>query len=413
MKIFRYILFVCFFGLFTCCFAQKAKDKLPVWEKGYLDIHHINTGCGECAYIIFPDGTTLLIDAGENSADNPRHVPAKPNNSKTPGEWILNYIRDFAPDKDQGLDYVLLTHFHNDHIGGVLKMKNESGKYYNTGIITVAENMRIGKLVDRGFSDYHFLVDTTDKTVKNYLNFLRYTKRKIEVEQFKPGTDNQFILLRDTVGYANTFKVQNLYANGWLWTGEENNTRYLFPDLSMLEKYDIPQENSLSCAVKINYGNFSYYSGGDVTGYPKPGRSLFHDVETPMAPVIGKTEVCCVNHHGYNNATNDAFIKALAPRVFIIQASDALHPNHSTLSRMLSKQLYPEERDVFATNLHPAAEIVIGDITERMKSKQGHIVIRVFPEGKEYYIYLLDDNNAKRKIKQIHGPYYSVSDKKV
>ena len=101
-------------------------------------------------------------------------------------------------------------------------------------------------------------MDTNDNTVKNYLNFLRFTKRKIEVEQFKPGADNQFILLHDTISYAHTFKVQNLYANGWLWTGEGNNTRYLFPDLSTLEKYDIPQENSLSCVLKINYGDFSY-----------------------------------------------------------------------------------------------------------------------------------------------------------
>ena len=161
----------------------------------------------------------------------------------------------------------------------------------------------------------------------------------------------------------------------------------------------------MSCALKITYGHFSYYTGGDVTGYPKPGRSLFHDVETPMAPVVGRTEVCCVNHHGYNNATNDAFISTLSPRVFIIQASDALHPNHSTLERMLSKQLYPEKRDVFATNLHPAAEIVIGKNTEKMKSKQGHIVVRVLPGGDEYYVYILEDNNTKRKIKQISGPY--------
>ena len=57
-------------------------------------------------------------------------------------------------------------------MGGVLKMKNESGRYYNTGIITVAENLQISTLVDRGFPDYKFLVDTEDKMIKNYFNFL-------------------------------------------------------------------------------------------------------------------------------------------------------------------------------------------------------------------------------------------------
>ena len=394
---------LCVLGLFS--FAQKEGEPLPPWEKGYMDIHHINTGCGECAFLVFPDGTSLLIDAGENKSDNPRHVPPKPNGNKTPGEWIVDYLQDKMPVENRKLDYALITHFHSDHMGGVLKTKNESGRYYNTGMITVAENIQIGVLVDRGFPDYNFLVNTEDKIVKNYLNFLHFTKRKIKVEQFVPGVNKQFKLLYDSARYAGNFEVRNLYANGWLWTGKEQEKRYLFPDFSTLQKYDIPQENTLSCALKITYGNFSYYTGGDVTGYPKPGRSAFHDVETPLAAVVGKTDVCCVNHHGYNNATNDVFISTLAPRVFIIQASDALHPNHSTLDRMFSKYIYRGKRDVFATNLHHAAEIVIGSNAELMKSKQGHIVIRVLPGGKEYYIYILDDSNTKRKIKQIFGPY--------
>lgn len=403
MKKLHCTLFLCFFSII--CFAQEVGSNLPVWQKGFLDIHHINTGCGESTYIIFPDGTTMLVDAGENDATPVRHVAPKPDDSKTPGEWIINYINNFSPNKEYGLDYVLITHFHSDHMGEVLKRKNQSGKYYDTGIITVAENMRIGKLVDRGFPDYSYLVNHKDKIIKNYLDFLQFTQREITVEQFKPGFDNQFTLLYDSTDYKQNFKVQNIYSNGNLWTGNDTITRYLFPAFDTLKEYDIPQENSLSCVLKINYGKFSYYTGGDVTGYPKPGRSQFHDIETQMAPIIGRTEICCVNHHGYNNATNDIFIKTLQPRIFIIQASDALHPNHSTLERMLSNHIYPNDRDIFATNLHTASEIVIGNNTKKMKSKQGHIVIRVLPQGDRYYIYILEDDNTRRRIKSMFGPY--------
>lgn len=392
----------------TCfCLGQNLGDKLPAWQEGYLDIHHINTGCGECAYLIFPDGTTMLIDAGENNPDRERHVAPKPNASKTPGQWVVDYIRNMPPGGKPRLDYALATHFHNDHIGGVLKTRNASDKYYNTGIITVVESIPTGKLVDRGFPDYSFLVNTEDKMLKNYFDFLRHTRSGISVERFRPGSGDQFRLLYDTAGYADKFEVRNIYANGWLWTGKDTLTTYLFPDIGAIEKNDMPQENSLSCVLKITYGNFSYYTGGDVTGYPKPGRSPFHNVETPMSQIVGKTTVCCVNHHGYNNATNDDFLKALRPQIFIIQASDALHPNHSTLDRMLSKHIYKGERDVFATNLHPAAKVVIGDITDRMKSAQGHILVRVLPSGKQYYIYILEDKDAKRRIKAVHGPYNS------
>lgn len=404
MKKYHYLLVLCLFLISGTLWGQIG-TRLSPWKKGYMDIHHINTGCGECAYLVLPDGTTMMVDAGENSSKPERHVTPKPDDSKTPGEWIVNYVDSTAHDKKQGLDYMLLTHFHDDHIGGVLEKLNPSGKYYNTGAVFVTENLRVGKLVDRGFPDYTYLVDRENNTVKNYLAFLHYTGRQTKVEQFKPGIDTQFVLLYDTVTYRDKFKVQNIYSNGRMWTGNDTITRYLFPDLKTIDGYDIPKENSLCCAVKITYGKFSYYSGGDVTGYPKPGRSPFHDVETQIAPVIGKTEVCCVNHHGNANATNDSFISTLRPRVFIIQASDALHPNHTALERMLSEYLYKGERDVFATNLHPAARIVIGKPAEKMKSTQGHILIRVFEGGEQYKIYILEDNNTERKIKAVFGPY--------
>src|SRR3982751_5189516 len=45
---------------------------LPAWQKGYLDLHHINTGRGNAAFYIFPDGTTMLLDAGELDPSSPR-----------------------------------------------------------------------------------------------------------------------------------------------------------------------------------------------------------------------------------------------------------------------------------------------------------------------------------------------------
>jgi len=42
----------------------KVGDTLPSWSEGYLDIHHINTGKGEAAFFMLPDGTTMLVDAG-------------------------------------------------------------------------------------------------------------------------------------------------------------------------------------------------------------------------------------------------------------------------------------------------------------------------------------------------------------
>src|SRR5690606_1101885 len=74
--------------------AQQVGDRLTDWQEGYLDIHHINTGKGESAFFIFPDGTTALVDAGDHARPpGPREVPARPDDSRMPGEWIARYIQ--------------------------------------------------------------------------------------------------------------------------------------------------------------------------------------------------------------------------------------------------------------------------------------------------------------------------------
>ena len=45
--------------------VDKVYEYLPEWQAGYLDIHQVSTGRGNAAYLIFPDGTTMLLDAGD------------------------------------------------------------------------------------------------------------------------------------------------------------------------------------------------------------------------------------------------------------------------------------------------------------------------------------------------------------
>src|SRR6266702_2309866 len=107
--------------------ATLSSESLPPWTEGYLYVHHISTGRGNSAYIVMPDGTTLLIDAGETDKEFIRSVapleafPPRPNAEHDAGYWISDYIREFAPrNRPVVLDYALITHFHTDHMGTVL-----------------------------------------------------------------------------------------------------------------------------------------------------------------------------------------------------------------------------------------------------------------------------------------------------
>ena len=90
--------------------VDKVYEYLPEWQAGYLDIHQISTGRGNAAYLIFPDGTTMLLDAGDLGVHSGTQeiMKAVPNDSKRPAEWIAQYIKHFSlPLKNNGaLDYV-------------------------------------------------------------------------------------------------------------------------------------------------------------------------------------------------------------------------------------------------------------------------------------------------------------------
>ena len=85
-------------SLFT--YAQNG-PLLPDWREGYLDIHTIATGRGDACLIIMPDGTTMMIDAGDNGkAKDKQH----PDGSMKPGEWQARYMKHFiAGSRGTGL----------------------------------------------------------------------------------------------------------------------------------------------------------------------------------------------------------------------------------------------------------------------------------------------------------------------
>ena len=79
--------------------AALAKKPVPQ-PAGPLKAHFIDVGQGDSEFIELPDGKTLLIDGGPTDA----------------GEKVLSYIKGLGYS---GIDYVVATHPHEDHIGGL------------------------------------------------------------------------------------------------------------------------------------------------------------------------------------------------------------------------------------------------------------------------------------------------------
>jgi len=138
-------------------------------------------------------------------------------------------------------------------------------------------------------------------------------------ERLQPGRANQIRLLREPGRYPE-FKVRDLAANGEVWTGNGEETRRHFPDLSNLPKDNLPNENMCSIAIRISYGAFDYFTGGDLTCDTEETGESWRDIETEVARAAGPVDVAVANHHAYFDAVGPNFVRLLRTRVFIVQA---------------------------------------------------------------------------------------------
>ena len=361
--------FVALLLLLSLAAAAQEPKTLPPWTRGTLDIHQISTGHGNAAFFIFPDGTTLLVDAGAVGDD-------------TTGAKIARYIERMMAPQTPRLDYALITHYHADHM---------------SAIADVGRVIPIGTLIDRGTS---YLPPPDDEMMKTFRAFL--AEKHVKEEPLRAGANNQIVLLREPDAFR-SFEVRNVAANGVVWTGEGNATRMIFPATYPAE--DKPSENMCSIGIRIRYGRFDFFTGGDMPGVPDAGAPEWQSVETAVAKAIGPTDVHVANHHGSIDPESAFFLGTLRSPVIILPSWSPTHPSQDSLKRMLAPRLYPGPHDVFATKLYDATKTSIGPRADQLKAQHGHIVVRVAPGGDRYQVFVLDDLREEANVVAVHGPY--------
>jgi beta-lactamase superfamily II metal-dependent hydrolase len=389
--------------------AEPLFKTLPAWKPGILEIHQIATNRGNSSLLILPDGTSMMVDAGAIYGTSPYLSDPLPSNQRRPGEWIGRYAkRRLDASGLKTIDAFLLTHLHGDHVGYLSPdpTLSSDGTYSLTGVSDVAAIVPIQRFVDRAWPDYTYPGPAAADFQKNYRAFLHsQINAGRKVERFRPGSKDQFALQHKSVDYP-SFEIRNLIANGEVWTGKGEQTRKLFPELSTLKPADYPAENPCSCAIRLRYGKFGYYTGGDLTNDTNYGRDPWRDSESPAAEACGPVSVAVTNHHGYFNANGDRYVRALQPQVFVIPTWDSAHPTVNVLNTLFSKAIYSGNRDVFATLVKQENRIA-NKKTDDLKSRAGHIVTRVEPGGEVFAVHILSNADESDTVTASFGPYNS------
>ena len=176
-----------------------------------LKVHYLDVGQGDSIFIELPNNETMLIDAAESYQS----------------ENIINYLKNLNYQK---IDYVIGTHPHTDHIGGLKDIINtfEIGKIFMPKVVS---------------------------TTKTYESLLMAIKDKnLKINTAKAGTS-----IIDT----DTLKINILAPNNSIYT-ELNNysvvtkitygtTKFLFMgDAEKLSENEI-KENVTADVIKIGH----------------------------------------------------------------------------------------------------------------------------------------------------------------
>ncbi|MCP5048963.1 MAG: hypothetical protein GY940_17465, partial [bacterium] len=259
-----------------------------------LEIHYINVQQGQSILIIGPEGTTILLDGGKSGKGDDEVVP---------------YLKSQGINTSQSLDYIIATHLDKDHIAGLTEVMDagyDALKVYYNG----------SSRVEDWISDFYAAADST-------------TAGGVTV-----------------MSVGDTIKMGSATVTCVAAKGEVIGAGIITSNQN--------EENDLSVALLIQYGDFDYLVHGDAGGGNESctGRSTGQkNIETPMvraimpggaSPLLSScgVEVAHVAHHGSESSTNSDFMNLLTPTVACIsvgagQTGTYYHPRKAVVENVL------------------------------------------------------------------------------
>lgn len=244
-------------GTFSGCQTEKPSN---THDDGSLTVYFFDVGQADCSLLVFPDNTVMLIDAG-NKADGKK-------------------ISEFLSNMDiEVIDYFVLTHPHEDHIGGALDI------FEDFTLSTVCMPS-----IDEGYLPKSAVYkDTVDAVKEEQCRELYLTagtvileKENINITAVAPRKDSIYSDMND---YSLVLLV-DCFTNTILFTGDAEKPS----ELDMLD-----------CGLNLD------------------------------------ADILKVGHHGSRDSCTESFLKAVTPKVSVISSGEGnsyKHPHDEAIERL-------------------------------------------------------------------------------
>jgi hypothetical protein len=155
----------------------------------------------------------------------------------------------------------------------------------------------------------------------------------------------------------------------------------------------------LSSAIRIRYGNFTYFTGGDIESSLVDADGNKFSIEDAVGKVVGKVCACKTNHHACPPTMREVFLRSLQPKLILSSTWSPNQINDVTLERMTSRKIYPGERTIAYGQIPYFKKGAYADRAfMRDIAPEGHAVIKVNPGGFAYRLYTLTTKDESMKI---------------
>ena len=279
-----------------------------------LDIYFIDVEGGQSTLIVTPAGQSLLVDTGfPGPGGGFDALPGDPDKARD-AQRIRAAARDAGVAR---IDYLLITHFHADHDGGVVEL---------------AQLMPIGAFIDHGR-----VLPAAEETSRGTLAaFDRYAAVRAKGRHLEPAAGARLPL--NGVDAIVVSAAGSTIATPLAGAGGP--TEGCAPSAPPAQE---PHENPRSTGFRLQFGRFRFLDVGDLTGAPLYALACPNNL-------VGPVDVYLVAHHGGADAGDPALVAAFRPRVAIVNngamkggAREALATLRALAARVDTWQLHRSE----------------------------------------------------------------------
>ncbi|MBL7142157.1 MAG: MBL fold metallo-hydrolase [Candidatus Pacebacteria bacterium] len=225
-------------------------------RQGSLEVNFFDVGQGDAIFIEMPGNQQILIDGG-------------------PGSAVLEKLGEKMPFWDRTIDLLILTHPHDDHLSGFIK---------------VLENYEVENVLWTGVLMETSIFEKWQEAIKETKVYIAQSGQKV---------------------IAGIVVLEILYP------------------FENLENQKIKEVDNTSIVVRLVFGDNSFLFTGDA----------FQSVEKQLVGkgIFIESDILKVGHHGSKTSSSREFIEEVSPEVAVISVGKDNkygHPNQETLDTL-------------------------------------------------------------------------------